>query len=154
METSDENMSERDLALKAKYPKILQDLGGDPSKTCMSWMHGGIAIGDGWIPLLEELFNFCQFHHDNNGYPQLVAEQIKEKFGSLRFYYRFEECDSENAEYGKKFNRTEEMLEGAISFAEALSSKMCEGCGVKSEVHGQGWRTTLCDDCLEKNRRK
>ena len=118
-------ISERDLKLQEKYPAILQDLGGDPSETCMSARHGGIAVPDAWIPLLEETFKFCQFHHDKSGYPQLVAEQIKEKFGSLRFYYRFEPCTSENAKYGEKFGRNEDYLRGAISFAEYISSTIC-----------------------------
>jgi hypothetical protein len=79
-----------------------------------------------------------------------VADQIKEKFGTLTFYHTFEDCTSETAKYGKQFNRTSEMLEGAISFAESLSSKICEGCGAPSEVHGDRWRTTLCDDCKQK----
>jgi len=150
METSDKNIDERDLALKAKYPKILQNLGGDPSQTCMSWMHDGIAVDDGWIPLLEEIFKFCQFQHDNNGYPQLVASQIKEKFGSLRFYHYFEDCDSENAENGKKFHRTKDYLEGAIDFACYNSSKICEVCGKPGAIKGQRWVKALCDECEER----
>jgi hypothetical protein len=141
------NISIRDLKLQEKYPKILKQLGGDPRITCMSADHDGIAIGDGWIPLLEKLFDFCQFHHDKNGYPQLVAEQIKEKFGTLRFYYSFEKCTSETAHLGKQFNRDEKMLEGAIAFAEMLSGTICESCGKPSKVSGKRWRTTLCDDC-------
>lgn len=135
----------RDLELKEKYPKILKQLGGKSSETCMSWEHGGIAIGDGWIPLLEKLFDYCQFQHDKNGYPQLVAEQIKEKFGMLRFYYSFEECDSESAKYGKQFERTEEKLEGAIEFAESLTSDICEVCGDKGTRNTGRWIKVRCE---------
>lgn len=143
---------QRDLLLKEKYPKILKNLGGSPQETCMSWEHGGIAIGDGWLPLLEKVFAFCQFNHDKNGYPQLVADQVKEKFGTLRFYYHFEECDSENAVWGTKYNRTDEYLEGAIEFATHLTAEICEYCGKPSKVHGKHWRTTECKDC--ENERK
>lgn len=142
-----EKISDRDQKLKEKYPKILKQLGGPPNETCMSWMHGGIAIGDGWIPLLEKIFDFCQFNHDKNGYPQLVAEQIKEKFGTLRFYYHFEENGSENAYLAEKFNRNSDYLEGAIDFATTLTSEICEYCGKPSKVHGKHWRTTECKDC-------
>jgi hypothetical protein len=145
------SISERDLNLQKKYPKILKDLGGDPTKTCMSSEHGGIDIGDGWIPLLEKLFQFCQFNHDNNGYPQLVADQIKEKFGSLRFYYHFEECDSDAAETGKRWNRTENMLEGACRFAETLSETICETCGQPGKLIGKHWRAVRCEKCASKN---
>ncbi|MEA1979475.1 MAG: hypothetical protein U9N54_00675 [candidate division Zixibacteria bacterium] len=140
-------IEKRDLELQQEFPKILKDLGGDPSKTCMSSAHGGIAIGDGWIPLIKQLMHFCQFHHDKNGYPQLVADQIKEKFGTLRFYYHFEDCNSDTKEYGIRFNRIEDTLEGAIHFAESLSSTICESCGKPGTLRGQGWRYTSCDEC-------
>jgi len=142
------NISQRDLELQKKYPKILKDLGGDPKETCMSVLHGGISIGDGWIPLLEKLFDFCQFHHDRNGYPQMVADQIKEKFGALRIYYHFEDCDSDAAQYGEKFNRPDEMLRGAISFTEMLSEGICEKCGAPGKMSTGHWRAVRCNKCL------
>jgi len=145
-------MSLRDKKLQNKYPQILKNLGGDPSETCMSWMHGGISVGDGWIPLLEELFAFCQFHHDNNGYPQLVADQIKEKFGTLRFYYHFDDCTSETSKWAKKFGgRTAEYLEGACAFAESMSSKVCESCGKPGRLTGKHWKVTTCEECEKKH---
>lgn len=146
----DMDIDRRDLTLQEKYPKILKHLGGDPSKTCMSAMHGGISVGDGWIPLLEKLFNYCQFQHDKNGYPQLVAEQIKEKFGILRFYYDFEDCDSDTAKYGKEFSRTAERLEGAIDFAESMSATICEKCGMPGKMSEGGWRAVRCAACERK----
>jgi len=140
-------MEQRDLKLKEQFPKILKNLGGNPSRTCMSEAHGGIAVGDGWIPLLEKLFRFCQFNHDKNGYPQLVADQIKEKFGTLRFYFHMEECDSPNAKYGKQFNRGPELLEGAISFAELMSGSICEICGNPGESNTEGWLKVRCKEC-------
>ena len=117
----------------------------------MSAMHGGIAVGDGWIPLLEEVFQFCQFQHDKNGYPQLVADQIKEKFGTLRFYYHFEDCDSDTAKLGKKFKRSVDMLDGACKFAEGLTNKICEVCGAPGELNNSGWRSVRCKKCRGDN---
>ena len=130
---------DRDLKLKEKYPKILKNLGGDPAITCMSDVHGGINIGDGWIPLLENLFSFCQFNTDNNGYPQVVADQIKEKFGTLRFYCHFK--------YTETTTRGEEMLEGAIYFAESITNLICEKCGKPGTINSEGWSSVLCEDC-------
>lgn len=134
----------RDLELKKKFPKILRDLYGDPSKTGLSRLHGGIAIGDGWIPLLESLMTFLQFHHDQNGYPQVVATQIKEKFGTLCFYYTTESDTLKN-------NRSVEFLDGAIDFVEYLSSKICEHCGKPAKQQNKsGWVKTICNECNEK----
>lgn len=130
---------ERDLALKEEFPIILQELGGEPSETCMSWEHDGIAIGNGWIPILRKLLNFLQFNTDKNGYPQIIAEQIKEKFGGLCFYYRIE--------YSKADQKDEKFLEGAISFAESLSYTICEDCGAPGTKTKGGWIQTLCEDC-------
>jgi len=63
-------------------------------------------------------------------YPQLIAVQIKEKFGSLRFYTR-------NTSMGQN---------DVISFAESLSHKICEECGAMKDVltYTCGWNHTLC----------
>lgn len=66
--------------------------------------------------------------------PQLVAEQLKEKFGGLRFYAR-----GGNRE-----------IHSAISFAEDLSYSICENCGKMDATVvccGHGWIQTLCLDC-------
>ncbi len=66
------------------------------------------------------------------GCGQLVAEQVKEKFGSLRFYSRG----------GDNFTA------GAISFAESMSETYCEGCGgLSSVISDGGWYSTMCKDC-------
>lgn len=138
--------------LHKKYPIILQELHGDPSKTCMSDMHGGIACGNGWYDLLDGLFNWCQWQADKNYYPQIVAEQIKEKFGTLRFYYRLEE-NSEIEELKRNSSRPEyaerssDYIRGAVSFAESMSAKTCERCGQPGKVRGARWRTCVCDEC-------
>ena len=83
---------QRDLYLK--YPKILRAESGDG-------IH--LEVGDGWYDILDTLCSQIQHHIDwKNGegkydkyrstrkaeelVPQLVADQVKEKFASLRFY--------------------------------------------------------------------
>lgn len=58
-----------------------------------------------------------------------VIEQIKEKFGGLRFYVR---------------NSTDEVGH-YISFAEQMSYKTCEICGNPGERRSGNWIKTLCD---------
>ncbi len=145
-------ISKRDLDLQKEFPEILKKLGGDPAKTCMSAMHGGISIGDGWIPSLRTLFEYCQFQHDTNGYPQLVADQIKEKFGTLRFYYIFEHCSIEK--YKGRSDRSSEILEGAIDFVEMLTKSICEECGQPGKMRSDGWIRVRCDKCENKQKNK
>lgn len=59
------------------------------------------------------------------------ASQVKEKFGTLRFYMTCE---------------TKEMSE-AIRVAEEESARTCERCGMPGEQRGGGWVLTLCDRC-------
>lgn len=61
---------------------------------------------------------------------QLVATQIKEKFGGLRFY-----CDG-----------GDEFTEGLIQMAEMMADCTCEVCGKPGSTRGGGWIKTLCDE--------
>jgi hypothetical protein len=69
---------------------------------------------------------------------QVVATQVKEKFGTLRFYY----------EGGDDY------IDGAVSMAEAMSAVTCEVCSVPAEIRTTrtpvGWIMTLCDECWKK----
>ena len=59
--------------------------------------------------------------------------QVKEKFGSLRFYIN---------------GGTEEHY-NYIRFAEDLSARTCETCGAPGKMRGQGWYYTACDEHTE-----
>lgn len=61
--------------------------------------------------------------------PQVVAVQVKEKFGTLRFYY----------EGG------DEYVSGIVAMAESMSGRICEECGAEGKQRGGGWIQTLCD---------
>jgi len=61
--------------------------------------------------------------------PQVVADQVKEKFGTLRFYY----------------HGGDDRIEGMVRMAESMSSVTCEECGAPGVLRGGGWLQTLCD---------
>lgn len=61
--------------------------------------------------------------------PQVVAQQVKEKFGTLRFYT-----------FGG-----DEVIFGMIRLAESMSSVTCETCGAPGKRRGNGWIYTSCD---------
>lgn len=63
--------------------------------------------------------------------PQVVATQIKEKFGTLRFYY----------------NGGDDVIDGYDRMAELMSSVTCEVCGNPGKIETiKGWVQTLCDE--------
>ena len=61
---------------------------------------------DGWIDILDTLSIYLAKN------PEIRVVQVKEKFGSLRFYA----------------DNTTELEDTLIDFAEALSIKTCVGC--------------------------
>ncbi len=115
-----------------KYPKIFAQKDDDPKKTAMCW---GIECGDGWYWLLDNLCNHLQSHIDNNGYGQIEALQVKEKFGGLRFYTK----------------GADRRQNACIRFAERLSMGICESCGLIGSVTQakSGLITTRCKQCIE-----
>lgn len=65
--------------------------------------------------------------------PQVIATQVKEKFGGLNFY----------------FNGGDDRIDGMVSFAEDLSYKTCEICGSTKNIGmTQGWLKCICKDCF------
>lgn len=62
--------------------------------------------------------------------PQVVADQIKEKFGTLRFYY----------------HGGDDKVDGMVQMAESMSAVTCEKCGKPGTTEGPGWITTLCEE--------
>lgn len=96
--------------------------------------YGGFAVGKGWYPILERLCASIQQHiefvnKNEEVCPQVVVEQIKEKFGGLRFYYQ----------------GGDDYIHGLVSMAESWAGIACEECGGIGKRRGGGWIRTLCD---------
>lgn len=66
--------------------------------------------------------------------PQVTLDQVKEKFGTLRFYY----------------TGGDEYIRGMVSLAESLTAVTCESCGNPGEQRDGGWIHTYCEPCEEK----
>jgi hypothetical protein len=139
---------ELDEQLCKKYPLIFKNRHGDMKETLMCW---GFECGDGWYQILDSLCANIQSHIDwakkrrdyevekgvqgEPGMPrtpvveQVVAIQVKEKFGGLRFYY----------EGG------DEQIHGMVRMAESWAANTCETCGAPGKMRNGGWIRTLCD---------
>ena len=135
------------------YPKIFKNVGGDETKTCMAH---GIQCNDGWYDLLDTLCHTMQRWCDAENtryitetdkyefvvegdpeYVQVVAAQVKEKMGTLRFY-----VDGADA-----------TTEGMIQMAEQMSTRICELCGSPAKTsRDSGWWHTTCDACNKRIR--
>lgn len=128
---------ELDELLCTKYPKMTVNRHGSEMDTCMCY---GFAVGDGWFNLINILMGNIQSHIDwkekqGNPIEQVVLDQVKSKFGGLRFYY----------------TGGDDYISGLVSMAEAMSEVTCETCGSPGERQGKGWIYTACDVRGEKN---
>jgi len=127
--------SELELELVKKYPKILRDYKGDKMETCMAW---GMECDDGWYAVLdkcmEKLQYFCDLCTSSEEEVQVVATQIKEKFGTLSFYTSVYGANSiENS-----------IIDNIIDAAEIKSAHTCEVTGKEGTVCKRGgWYRTL-----------
>lgn len=109
-------------SMEEKFPKMF------------AGKYGGFAVGKGWYPILEKLCANIQQHIDwrnrqTEVVPQVVVEQIKEKFGGLRFYYQ----------------GGDDEVSGMVRMAEAWADVACEDCGGIGKRRSGGWVRTLCD---------
>jgi hypothetical protein len=126
---------ELDELLCKKYPKMMVNRDKPMMETCMCW---GFEVGDGWFPILDQLMGNIQHHIDwrnkkSEVVPQVTLDQVKEKFGTLRFYY----------------TGGDDEISGMVRMAESMSGVMCEECSAPAETHGPGWIRTICKPCEE-----
>lgn len=97
-----------------------------------SLMGYGFCCGDGWYNILEALIRGIAALDTKK---EVKVFQVKEKFGTLRFYL-------DDRHIGE--------IEDLISKAEAKSGVTCEVCGGKSTVKNKnGWYRSICDSCEE-----
>lgn len=85
--------------------------------------------------------------------PKVVFQQVKEKFGSIRVYYRleFDKVIEDLAEFRHypsletKMSEYSSMVDGVIRCCETLSLRTCELTGTPGTMHSRnGWRKVLC----------
>lgn len=128
---------ELDKRLVETFPLLYRDRHASMRETCMCW---GFDHGDGWFdiiweasskiePIIASLIEKYKDDKDFQEYPPR-ATQVKEKFGTLRFY-----MSSETVEISK-----------IIDEAESKSEVTCEDCGKPGVLRKGGWLRTLCDE--------
>ena len=176
--------TELEKILVEKYPTLFKNYHGDPKVTCMCF---GIETRDGWFNILDHLFGYLtnlmrnplhipytekykEEHKQDKDYytshcfykfdpPQIILDQVKEKFGTLRVYYHTElekEIPEDiwvivdQNEYYKKLDYYNEKIDSAIDYAEYQSSVTCEVTGKEGKLYAKGWHQTLCEEEAKK----
>ena len=132
---------EYDTYLCTTFPKMFVNRYKPMTETTMCW---GFECGNGWYHIIRVLCSNIQHHIDWRNQknelnpnqpivPQVTVDQVKEKFGTLRFYY----------------TGGDDYIDGLVSMAESMSGITCEQCGNPGSTLGRGWLTTLCEKHAE-----
>jgi hypothetical protein len=103
-----------DKQLCETYPALFKNR--DNKDSCM---YRGFECESGWYPLINSLCSCISYHCEVNKI-EVVVEQVKEKFGGLRVYYR----------------GGDDTIIGMVRLAEHLSFNTCEQCG-DSTISGE-----------------
>ena len=160
----------------SRFPILFQHRKLSMRETCMVW---GIECPKGWYHILEQLCTVLEFHNmefKKNYNLAIVADQVKEKFGTLRFYFSIRTVDDDGMVINKVDENGDlmsdklthrldenthrivadylEMLAAEyIAEAENMTYNTCAQCGVplddENKVETQGWITYICKDCDE-----
>jgi len=108
--------------LEEKYPDIIKT-------SC--------DVDDGWYVIIDSLCECLQCINNQLGIT-VQTLQVKEKFGSLRFY-TFTELGDVNPIWRTIINKL-------ISNTEYKSAEICEKCGGYGKLrNSKHWKKTLCD---------
>ena len=140
--------------LYEKYPNLFSNKDKSIQESCMAW---GIECNDGWYDLLssvcwrifqheKNITDRVRIRNENNKendqsdleYEPVKFDQIKEKFGGLRFYVQA--ATDEHYNY--------------INFAESMSYRTCEVCGSPGKRYTDGWHQALCNVHAEEQGRE
>jgi len=118
------------------FPKLYRGAGEPLTQNLMSF---GFECSDGWFQLIYDLSKQL-----NEICSMVKATQVKEKFGTLRFYVE-----------GVRTHVADEVYK-TIDDAELKSGTTCEVCGDNKTAKcktskGSNWISTLCTECRRKD---
>ena len=155
-----------------KYPILFQDSKKPMTETCMCW---GIECPIGWFHILEQLCTVLEFYNmefvKNHGIA-IIAAQVKEKFGTLRFYYDVRPVDEngivkyepdelptdKDRQRMIAMNYLEMLADNIIREADNMTEKTCADCGIPLDdenfVETKGWISYICKECDEKRHKE
>lgn len=99
-----------------------------------------LECSEGWWPLIAEIDKKMKLM-----WPNYKIDQIKEKFGTLRFYWHISLEDENWLAMNEDIRNTiYEIMSDIVYAAEAKSAYVCEECGKRGSLRRGGWVRTLC----------
>lgn len=120
---------ELDDALVRDFPNLYADRHSNQKP-----FYWGFECGDGWEPMIRKLSAELEaiiVAMPEKQRKKFRASQVKEKFGTLRFY----------------MSASNDAINAAIEGAEQVSAVTCECCGAAAKLrNNKGWMSVLCDE--------
>ena len=118
----------KDRASALRFNRALKRaIAGDESALIKYFCYGG-KISDYAIKSAYEAIERASYRKVPDTVYQVVAAQVKEKFGTLRFY-----CDG-----------GDDRIRGMENMAESMSARTCETCGSPGKLFRNGWHYVAC----------
>jgi len=130
-------MNDKDTELmKVAYPSVFRE-------------HFYFECGDGWTELIKDIAQFIVARTN-----KCHATQVKEKFGTLRFYIS---CIDEESGTSTVPEEVYKEIANYISEVERRSYYTCETCGialndVNRNKENDGWIRNICVSCHVRER--
>ena len=101
-----------------------------------NWHCPGCPGWDGIMEALERTVAYIFQCDRKTARSKVDVSDIKEKFGTLRFYHD-----------------GDDQIDAAATMAEEMSAITCQRCGKPGEARNpHGWISTLCKECYENPR--
>jgi hypothetical protein len=108
-----------DGQLCTNYPGLYRNRHDSLKQSMMRW---GFACDDGWYPIIKTISELVSKHNS-----EVIALQVKEKFGSLRYY-----CSP-----------ADNYINGVVQIAGKISLITCEQCGMPGMCYSAGGRLAV-----------
>lgn len=119
--------NERLSRLQRRYPRVF-------TSSNLEW---GLEHMSGWDELIDAMSMRIDAILSDNTKGEIVLLQVKEKFGTLRVYYRLKQLEG---------NAIAEIAE-AIKEAQEASTHFCEICGRPGTLLPNNQMKTRCNTC-------
>lgn len=163
-----ENELEQKLAADFPFMKRKNSLQEQEANGQIDDLYGafGCEVNNGWYELLHNLCEEITTAYANAGLPvDIIIDQVKEKFGTLRFYYHIEEQEAGIQAFdilgqgGMRFMPNDSAIHkeiaGIVRKWETASGTICEMCGEPGELRKDlPWLKTLCASCYTARKNK
>jgi hypothetical protein len=120
-----------------KYPVLFQEKDLPMRETCMCW---GIDLPDAWYELLDKLCDRLDRVTKTTGVT-VIAQQVKNKYARLTFYWRPEYPDTMPEEEQRQWY---DIIHAIVSHYSNQSGQTCEECGDFGQQTEGGWIHVLC----------